>query len=140
MKTFLFFYIILFLYSFSLLADGTKQIMPNSAAPVNLMIYDDNDANKNFMGYGCPATKRLNIRVKSVGNERIHIGIKQTSGDVWMRIRDPFGTLVYGPVLVQASMGAGWVNTYTQAVAGPSLVVGATGYNSLYFTPSLPGD
>ena len=121
-------------------AEGTPQIMPNPLVDIRLQVFDNNDAARNFMTYGCPATSRLNVRIKNVGNERIHIGIKQTDGDVYMRVRDPLGTIVYGPVLVNAAMGAAWINTYAQAVAGPSLVVGATGYNSLYFTPSLPGD
>lgn len=55
------------------------------------------------------------------------------ANDVWMRLRDPNGNVVMGPIQLQSTMGAGWINTCAEAMAGPQPLVGAAGYNPLVY-------
>ncbi len=91
------------------------------------------------MTYDCDEAYRLNIRIVDINKESIHIGIKQDDGDVYMRLRDPLGNIVYGPILIPSS-GNGYISTYAQALAGPKAINAANGYNSIKYIPSLPGD
>src|SRR6478609_2238332 len=130
-----------FLIKTQLKAEGTKQIMPNSANPAYFVL--DNGWSP-FALYGCPATSRIYISICNPG-EIIYFGFKQSNNDVRFRIMDPFGGQVY-PALpaVDAPVptaGAGFISTYTQAITGPQQIFGAAGYNAGSFTPaSGPGD
>ena len=55
------------------------------------------------------------------------------------RIKDPNGNIVVGPAALPLS-GNGHIDTYTEAVNGPSGIVGASGYSSLVYNPLMTGD
>lgn len=119
-------------------AEGTKQFMPNSGTDIRVQIFDNGDAQRDFMTYIADEASRLHIRIDDVNNERIYFGMRQDNGDVYYRLRDPLGNIVINPTLVPSS-GTGYIGTYAEAVAGPD-IINASGYSALSYTPSIPGD
>ncbi|MEN2992152.1 MAG: hypothetical protein ABDH91_01180 [Bacteroidia bacterium] len=121
-------------------AEGTRQLMNGNCANHGyIQIWDNADALRNFATYNCPEYARLYIRV--VEGERIYMGFHLNDGndgnptivgDVWMRLRAPDGTVVMGPLRLHNGMGAGWINTCAQAMAGP-LPLAPGGYQPLVY-------
>ncbi len=130
-----------------MLAEGTRELMANNCNNHGyIQIWDNNDPLRNFATYNCPEYARLYIR--AVAGERIYMGFHVNGGpdnnptiynDVWMRLRDPNGNVVMGPIQLQSTMGAGWINTCAQAMAGPQPLVGAAGYNPLVYNVPAGG-
>ncbi len=129
------------------LAEGTRELMANNCNNHGyIQIWDNDDPLRNFATYNCPEYARLYIR--AVAGERIYMGFHVNGGpdnnptiynDVWMRLRDPDGNIVMGPIQLQKAMGAGWINTCAQAMAGPQPLVGAAGYNPLVYNVPAGG-
>jgi len=124
-----------------MLGEGTRELMANNCSNHGyIQIWDNNDPLRNFATYDCPEYARLYIRVAA--GERIYMGFHVNGGpdnnptiynDVWMRLRDPNGNIVMGPLRLHDAMGAGWITSCAQAMAGPQPLVGATGYNPLFY-------
>lgn len=92
--------------------EGTKQLMPN--ATDRLIIRLDPFAN-----YGADAHRRLNIYL-NIG-EKMHFGMRLNTGaGVKFRIKDAGGNIVFTETSVPTAAGAGYIGSYTQAVAGPN--------------------
>ncbi|MCX8112482.1 MAG: hypothetical protein N3E49_04710 [Bacteroidia bacterium] len=131
-----------------LYAEGTRQLMNNNCANHGyIQIWDNADPLRTFATYSCPEYSRLYIRV--AGGERIYMGFhivtdagsdpNTIANDVWMRLRDPNGNIVMGPIQLTSGMGAGWITTCNQALIGPAPLY-AGGYNPLiYNVPSGSG-
>lgn len=130
-----------------LYAEGTRELLNNNCANHGyIQIWDNNDPLRNFATYNCPPQARLYIRV--AGGERIYMGFHVNDGndgtptivtDVYMRLRDPNGNIVMGPIQLTNTMGAGWIQNCGQALIGPSALY-AGGYNALiYNVPAGPG-
>lgn len=141
----LFFVFLSFILSQSF-AEGTRELMNNNCNNHGyIQIWDNNDPLRNFATYNCPEYARLYIRV--AGGERIHMGfhIVQNSNsntimnDVWMRLRDPNGNIVLGPINIKSTMGSGWINTCNQALIGPASLY-AGGYNDLVYNVPIGSD
>ena len=118
-----------------LYSEGTKQVKPSSAANGQLCI---NKSRNDFAFYDASPEFRLNIAVANT-SEAIRFGFGNVIGlvtsDLDYRIKDPAGNIVLGPFPVPAS-GAGFINTYNEAVTGPF----AGGYNYLELQPLTTGD
>jgi len=126
-----------------LFAEGSRELMNNNCANHGyIQIWDNNDPLRNFATYNCPEYARLYIRVAE--GERIYMGfhIVQNSNsntimnDVWMRLKDPNGNVVMGPIRLTSTMGAGWINTCNEAITGPSALYPG-GYNALTYDVPL---
>jgi len=115
--------------------EGTEQIMPNLQSKGQLCI---NKYRNDFAFYDAKPEFRLNISIANP-SETIRFGFgKVLSSDpsiLYYRIKDPSGTTVYGPFAVPSS-GAGFINSYPEAVAGPF----PAGYNYLEIIPLTSGD
>ena len=120
-------------------AEGTKQWMPNPSIDIRTQIFDNNDSARSFMTYIATEPERLNIHIDDVNTEKIYFAFRQDNGDVYFRLRDPLGNIVYGPQLVPSS-GNGYLASYNEAVAGPDILDASNGYSPLSYTPSIPGD
>jgi len=94
--------------------------------------------NNAFATYNASNDERLNISICNPG-EIIYFGFKQTNNDVYFRIKDPSGNIVFGPQLIPGA-GSGFIANYNEAVAGPQPVAGATGYTPLIYTPVTTGN
>jgi len=128
-------------------AEGTKQIQPSADKPCKIDILNPN-ATK-FASYQAGPNERLQIRIQHPATERIYFGfgIRFTGNEVldasnipvYYRIKDPAGNIVAGPALLNDT-GAGFITSFSQALAGPSVTAGAAGYDALSFQPTVAGD
>lgn len=142
-------FLILELAFFRIYAEGTKEIMPLSNIQGSIVI----DKYRNDFGfYDASPEYRINIAIAST-SERIRFGFGEVfqsgwstySGDMEFRIKDPSGNIVYGPFYVPIAGQTGYIESYSQAMAGPvpggypwlELVPGATGdyYIEFYYPP-----
>lgn len=120
-----------------LFAEGTRQVMPTTSSKGQLCI---NRYRNDFALYDGLAEFRLNIAVANP-TEVIRFGFgrvigQYTSGLVY-RIKDPSGNIVLSGSPVPSS-GPGFINSYSEAVAGPFPAGG--GYNYLKLHPVKTGD
>lgn len=125
-------------------AEGTKQVWPSGLASeiVGIQFWDNADPDRQFATYGCNEKYRLNITV-SHSAETIYFGFKEHSstsgkGDLYFRILDSTGTVVYGPTLVPTSAGPGYIANWSEANLGPAGLTPG-GYNHLSFNPGDVG-
>jgi len=128
-------------------AEGTKQILLTELGHGKIQV---NSSFSPFAWYSSSGTSgnanyRLNIHIENVG-ETIHYGFgdplnnnDQTITDVQYRIKDPNGNIVVGPTALPLT-GAGYINSFAEAVNGPSAIVGGTGYSGLSYSPLMTGD
>ncbi len=116
-------------------SEGTKEIRPASTDN-GYVILDPGWSP--FATYGCPVTSRLNIRICNVG-EKVYFGFNQPNRDVRFRIKDSSGVIVVPQTTVPSS-GAGYISSYNRAVAGPSAIIGTSGYDAMSFTATQTGD
>lgn len=137
--------IIILLISLSnLFAEGTKEIMQNASYNGRIIMDPEFGA---FGMYGSGHNDRLHIRINQPG-ERIFYGFGASVGtagegqyianDVIYRIMDPDGVMVKQSTL-QPHSGAGYINTYQEAIKGPNTFDPA-GYEPLTFTCNKIGD
>ena len=135
----------LLLTGWSARAEGTKQIMPDPTQPTRMSV--NNPGLTHFASYRANADEHLNIHISNPGTELIYYGFGVVfKGDippgtsnlkVYYRIRSPHGVIVLEDSTPQS--GAGFINSYDEAIAGPAPVVGG-GYNPLVFKPDSAGD
>ncbi|MBE0646229.1 MAG: hypothetical protein IH596_00425, partial [Bacteroidales bacterium] len=127
--------------------EGTKQILLTSTGHGKIQVNPGFNDFAWYSGSGVSGNSeyRLNIHISNVG-EKIYFGFgdplnnnDQIITGVWYRIKDPLGNIVVGPSSLPLS-GVGHINTFDQAVAGPSGIVGGTGYLSLSHTATMTGD
>jgi uncharacterized protein (TIGR02145 family) len=140
------FSVIIFFFPILLFAEGTKQILPTDLDHGKIEVMPSIDYFAWYDATGsAPPENRLFIHVDNPG-EIIYYGFGNVLDDydvivtdVTYRIKDPSGNIVVGPTLVPPS-GAGYIQTFSQAVAGPATIAGAGGYNALSYTPLVTGD
>ncbi len=119
-------------------SEGTRQIVPFAGRKGTLCI----DKSRNDFGFFNAAPEfRINIYIADL-TEKFYFGLgKITMIDslavVTYQLRDPAGNIVINPSPVPTS-GAGFIQSYTQAVAGPFPSSG--GYSPKLHTPSMPGN
>jgi hypothetical protein len=136
----------LLFFSSQLHAEGTKQLSPKATDLVNLNLCST--GYNTFGRYNGVDNQRLYIHIKDPNNEQVFLGFSQprTSAaypcitgntTAYFRIKNAAGTVVFPTVgnangqAITANI-AGWSN----AVAGPSQIVGASGYNATVFNPA----
>jgi len=117
-------------------AEGWKEICPlNSTSGHPLYNYG-------FFYSASPANtndQRIHIHIKSPG-EKIYFGFHWfNSGGETIRILDPSGNPVKTCLINSVNGSPGYINDYTQATAGPS-VLNPAGYNALEYTPATTGE
>jgi hypothetical protein len=148
----------LLLSSLMLFAGGGKNLNPNPGSSINNHGYlqtGDNGSNPNsgyFLAEDAPTSgsnfnpdHRLFIRIKP--GETLYFGANRISGDnnLLIRIRDKAtNNIVKSQFLVVGSgsrfqAGTGVINTAAQMNAGPSAVVGPSGYNAASYVHPTNG-
>ncbi len=140
MKKLIFILILSWVYS-DTKAEGTAQLRPSSSDFGNVQV---NDVNRPFaLESNTDSLHRLYIHIKNT-TEKIYFGFQpkdKTAGHGTFRIKNSAGTVVYNRTNVPVSAGAGYINSYDEAVAGPKIGGLPTGgYNPLSLTPTTTGD
>ena len=105
-----------------------------------------------FGSYRADETERIYFRIANPSSEAVYMGFgKQFYGSfiwdtlqlapVYMRIKDPAGNIVFGPIQLNndAPGTVGYINNSTQAYAGPA-PLNPNGYNPISFVPTVAGD
>ncbi|MDB5257391.1 MAG: large protein [Chitinophagaceae bacterium] len=129
------------------MAEGTKQLRKDSQGKSCLQIYDRSDNNgplRKFATYEADSSERLYFTISDYQQEVVLFGFQMAvfHHDMFVRIRDKQGNVVYAPQQLSSS-GNGYITSYDQAVAGPSLapyIQTSGGYDPFVFKPSYNGD
>lgn len=144
------FFVCCLLFSFALMAEGTKELRPLEADKGSLLIKPDYTS---FGLYGASPKEQIKIKVASL-DETIYFGFNNQSGydknnngmdqgpfvpNVPFRVLSPSGKVVYSSVMPDLGV-PGNIATWSQAVAGPKELGNPNGYNSLQVIPSELGD
>ncbi len=131
----------------SVFAEGTKELQPQGennsrlAAPIF-------EGNSDWGVYNATADERIYVSIKNIG-ERIYFGFgKAFDGfsnpgnaqitNINYRVIAPDGSIAFSGTL--PGSGAGFINDYNEAVAGPATLVGASGYSDISFEADQTGD
>ncbi len=128
------------------LAEGTRQVSPNTSAVSALLSAPDLNSGSFF---NTSEDNRIYFNIKDAAAENLYFGFdwrtySTTSAPaqtfMYYRIVRPDGTVALGPTL-WAGTGAGKIDTYAQALAGPNISGSVpTGYTPLVFTPTVNGE
>lgn len=127
-------------FSNFIIAEGTKQLRPASGDFGYLQI---NDKGRTFATYIANEDERLYIHISN-RKEKIYFGFGNIKNgttnvtDVWYRIKNQSGNIVYGPFKV-TNTGKGYISSYSRAIAGPN-ILNSSGYSALEYTPIDTGD
>jgi len=133
----------------SIYAEGTKELAPNESDRVYL--YLNGELYNSFGRYDGNADQRLFFHIENPAQEQVFLGFSQSvsSGHfpcsgakniVHFRIKSPDGTIVYptpndldGQILDATTAN---ITSKAAAVAGPSPIAGANGYDPFVFDPA----
>lgn len=134
----------------SLLAEGTKELAPSPSDRIYL--YSNSTVYNDFGRYNGREDQRLYFHIDNTTTEQVFLGFSQpvvsghhpcnssTPITGYFRIKDPTGRVVYpvrdnanGQILNGLTSN---ITTYNQAVAGPSPIVGNSGYTPFVFDPN----
>jgi uncharacterized repeat protein (TIGR01451 family) len=128
------------------LAEGTRQASPNTSAISALLSAPDLNSGSFF---NTSEDNRIYFNIKDAAAENLYFGFDWRTYSttaapaqtfMYYRILRPDGTVALGPTL-WAGTGAGKIDTYAQAVAGPNIAGSVpTGYTPLVFTPTVNGE
>lgn len=126
------------LFSFSSFGEGTKDLRPTSG---DFGYLNPWDWGGEFATYNSAAENRLNVHVADHVKEKIYLGFKAKNNPAYFRVKRPDGTIISGPHFIPANSagGKGYIDTYAQAVAGPSKF-NASGYVAVVVDPDVNGD
>ena len=139
-------YSVLFLLASAMTAnaEGTRELAPSSTDVAALVANYIAFGSTNFAGYNAAPESRLYFKIADPENEQVFIGLSQmmsilitSDGDLqnidyYFRIKDPSGTVVFGPQLVNASNAN--TNTWALASTGPNTIYPG-GYTPFVFNP-----
>jgi uncharacterized protein (TIGR02145 family) len=121
-------------------SEGTKQFRPVSADHGELCI--DTTRNK-FAVVTATADYRLYIHISDYTHEAIYFGFgttKHNAGATEFRFYRPDNLIDTSGTVPTVTGDRGFIDTYDEAVAGPTVVAPGTGYWGLRCTPTMNGD
>lgn len=144
MKNFLhllsFFFFFLIISIPAVFSEGTKQFRPQESHKGELCI--DTTRNK-FAWYTATDDYRLHIHISDYTTEAIYFGfgeMKHNTGTTTFSLYRPDGSLDTSGTVPTVSGNRGYIDDWSHAVAGPSVVAGTSGYWALRCTPDMNGD
>lgn len=138
------FCILFLIFSLESTAEGTKELAPSSTDVT--MLYTIESEYGEFAKYGGVETGRLFIHIDDPDNEQVFLGFSRQASvantddgalintPYYFRIKDPYGNIVFGPQLIDNTTAN--ADSWALATAGPSPVVGGSGYTPFTFDPS----
>jgi hypothetical protein len=144
-----FLFLLCFLPTLRLSAEGTGSVSPNSSTLCALGLLPD-QVRGSFLG--CPADQRIKIRINDHSTENIYYGfswrlyqsnlssVNPTIDNMYIRIFDPTGAQV-GTQINLPETGAGFINTFAQGQIGANISGSHPGgYSPLSFNPTMNGE
>ncbi|MDD3738056.1 MAG: hypothetical protein PHP31_02020, partial [Lentimicrobiaceae bacterium] len=141
----------IFFLPFIAYAEGTKELEPShgpASQCCKLCLYTDIGEHRTlFAQNGCPEPYRLNVHIADHTKEVIYFGFGEVAHNLgttamYYRFKDPDGIDISGGFKLMPVDGeAGFINTHSQAYAGPNIGGGnPAGYSPLVITPQKNGD
>ncbi len=137
---------ILLAFSFSVYAEGTKELMPNNMGKCYVQFNESVEGQRYFAMPDADSLHRLYIHIANVG-EVIHMGFNGPTSLLLgnplaqFRIKDPTGKVVYGFENIPTSGNDGYISSWSQADIGPNTLIGGSGgYTPLSYTTETTGD
>ncbi|MGE5425348.1 MAG: hypothetical protein ACM3N9_08275, partial [Syntrophothermus sp.] len=133
-------FFLLLLFSLQSLGEGTKQFRPQENHKGEICM--DTTRNKFLSPVGSDDYK-LFIHISDYTSEVIYFGFGETKhnqGAATFEFFRPNGTLDTLGSVPTTSGSRGYIDDWSHAVAGPSVVAGAAGYWALRCTPDMNGD
>lgn len=127
-------------------AEGTKEVMPNSANGVALSVAPGVSAGPYR---AAAAQNRIRFYITNATTENFYFGYRAYDRSttpveiqIYYRIVNAAGTQIVAPTLLNTTAGtAGRINTYAQAVAGPNIGgLNPSGYSPRTFDPAANGE
>lgn len=146
-NNFLLFVFIFFLFPEIIVAEGTKELMPDSASNQRAFILIANGnaggaLRDPFALYNGDTNYRLYIRISDYTKEKIYFGIGAIvtgGGAVTWRIHHPDGTQVWSGTTPSVGQ-QGFIRYFSQAYAGPTKLDPVKGYPANVVAPTTNGD
>ena len=132
--------LILIICSSQVFAEGTKEFRPTSDKKGELCI--DTTRNK-FGSVTATVDYRLYIHISDYTTEAIYFGFgttKHNLGAATFRFYRPDDVIDTSGTVPTVTGNRGFIDTYDQAVAGPTVIAPGTGYWGLRCTPDMNGD
>jgi len=135
--------LILILSILSCLAEGTKQLKPDTSSMSNLYIQEGSNPYTCFATETCGTDQKLYIHIAHPG-EKVYMGFNATDNYYNLLPRISFkiklnGATVYNKTVNFINGTPGYIIYNSQAIAGPD-VLNPQGYPSIAFSPSQAGD
>lgn len=126
------------LFSSAVIAEGTKQLRPDSTWMSDLWILDDNLNYTCFATESCGPDQKLYIHIANPG-EKVFMGFnaKYISSFSFKIKLD--GATVFTDTVNLLNGSPGFIKYYSQAIAGPD-ILDPHGYPALTFSPAEAGD
>ncbi len=139
---------LVFISSFIVLGEGTKELWPPTHLSDSCKILIakgtvSTQVRDSFAVYGASPSYRLYIHIEDYLHEKIYFGLGKrelngTVSNIRVQRPDATGTAIYTSALPIAG-NPGYITTYTQAINGPN-IISASGYDPIVVTPDMNGD
>jgi gliding motility-associated-like protein len=128
-----------FLLSIHTLAEGVKQLRPDSASAYHTYLNITNQSNRPcFANENCDADHKLYVHIAHPG-EKLYMGFNMDGiASVIFKIKLN-GSIIETKTVTLSDGFPGFIKYYSQAAAGPN-VLGPGGYFPVTFTPAVAGD
>ncbi|MFN6945515.1 MAG: gliding motility-associated C-terminal domain-containing protein [Cytophagaceae bacterium] len=122
-------------------AEGTRELRPQESHYGSPILLNHPDYTR-FGQYDAADNQQIKVRIGST-NEVIYFGLNnhtKAGGFLELPYRwiSPSGTVVYEGIMQQE--GIGCINSWIEAVEGPSQILSEGGYNALMLEPTETGD
>nr|MBC8313906.1 hypothetical protein [Bacteroidota bacterium] len=145
-RVFYFFSLLFFFFTVDSYSEGTKELMPDSAANQRAFIliangYVGGNTRDPFALYNGDEDYRLFIHIEDHVKEKIFFGLGDATngGSVIWRIHAPDETVVWSGSTPTSSSSPGFIEYYNQAYLGPTKL-NASGYPAIVVDPEVNGD
>lgn len=127
----------LFLLPWNGMAEGTKQIRPDSTRLADLWILDGSGNYSCFANINCNPDQKLYVHIAHPG-EKVLMGFRSGVSPLMFSIRLN-GTLICTRTIPMLFNNDGYIQYHSQAVAGPK-PLNPNGYQPSAFIPAVAGD
>jgi gliding motility-associated-like protein len=130
-------FILVSMFSTVCLAEGTKQLRPDSILMSALWIQNGGGGYSCFATESCGPDQKLYIHIAHTG-EKIFMGFQVWESSLTFKLKLN-GVTVYTRTVLTLEGAPGYIKYHSQAVAGPG-ILNPHGYQPVTFVPAEPGE